>query len=163
MRSLLSLLNKRASSVEARLRCCLFQSPVSAFVDSGRSASHLVRNLVWVRYPALEPPRGAVACAAGRVTRPAAPVKILLGGQCEVKNPPSTRADPQEKQGLLSSGKCAAPPAERFPHLQRLLIRLLRCTAPPIETAEGGGGISFDPATPPATLPLSLNSLVSQE
>ena len=31
------------------------QSPVSAFVDSGRSASHLVRNLVWARYPAPEP------------------------------------------------------------------------------------------------------------
>ena len=32
-----------------------YQSPVSAFVDSGRSASHLVRNLVWARYPAPEP------------------------------------------------------------------------------------------------------------
>ena len=31
------------------------QTPVSAFVDSGRSASHLVGNLVWARYPVREP------------------------------------------------------------------------------------------------------------
>ena len=31
------------------------QTPVSAFVDSGRSANHMVRNLVWARYPAREP------------------------------------------------------------------------------------------------------------
>ena len=89
-------------------------------------------------------------CRWPRRARPAAPAQILVGAQCEVENSVKTSPDRSQKAGFPPSGKCAAPPAEHFPHPHRPPFLLLRCTAWRTATAEVGRGLSIESA-PPST------------
>ena len=76
---------------------------------------------------------------------PAAPAEILVGAQCEMGHSAKARSAPKSRV-FAPSGKCAAPPAEHFPHPNKPPIWLMQCTAWQTSTAEVGTGLCFDSA-----------------